>query len=50
MLRLLAKTHAACFGSRYSRFYLEDLAVDRAAIQREERAAAERQRLQAVLE
>jgi hypothetical protein len=50
MLRLLAKGQQACFATRYSRFYLEDLAVDREAIRREQLTAVERQRVQAVLE
>lgn len=49
MLRLLARGHRACFATRYSRGYLEDLAIDRDAIRREEEAAAERLRVQAVL-
>lgn len=50
MLRLLLRGGQASFGTKYSRFYLEDLAVDREAIAREERAAAELRRQQAVLE
>ena len=48
MLRVLSRGRVA-FGVRYSRQYLEEQAIDWAAIRREEARKQEEQRVQAVL-
>lgn len=48
MIRLLAKSSRLVYGVKYSRFYLEDLARDRVAEQRELDEIKEKQRLQRI--
>jgi hypothetical protein len=50
MLRLLARGGHLNYGIRYSRFYLEDLAIDREAIKRAEAAKQEQARIKAIFE
>jgi hypothetical protein len=50
MLRLLSNRAKAAFATKYSRQFLEDLAVDREAIARAEREQRERVRVQSIFE
>lgn len=50
MLRLLSSRAKAAFATKYSRQFLDDLAVDREAIARAEREQRERVRVQSIFE